>query len=84
MENSILKAEGYNQLFYIEDRDAVVFLQGGLDSGSVIQLDNSGYVSPNPEGEPVIAGEGTPPHTTLTQQDADAFRKPPQDFDGGK
>lgn len=68
--------------FYIEDRDAVVFLQGGLDSGSVIQLDNSGYVSPNPEGEPVIAGEGTPPHTTLTQQDADAFRKPPQDFDG--
>ncbi|WP_455616098.1 InlB B-repeat-containing protein [Eisenbergiella sp.] len=68
--------------FYIEDRDAVVFLQGNLDSGSIIQLDNSGYVSPNPEGAPVIAGEGTPPHTTLTQQDADAFRKPPQDFDG--
>lgn len=68
--------------FYIEDREAVVFLQGDLDSGSIIQLDNSGYVSPNPEGAPVIAGEGTPPHTTLTQQDADAFRKPPQDFDG--
>ena len=68
--------------FYIEDRDAVVFLEGPLSSGSLLQLDNSGYVSPNPEGNPIIVGEGTPSYPVLSAQDAEAFRKPPQDFEG--
>lgn len=70
--------------FYIEDRDAVIFLQGALDSGSVIQLDNSGYVSPNLEGTPVIVGEGVSPHLLPAMQDADAFLTPLQDFGGWK
>lgn len=68
--------------FYIEDRDAVVFLEGALTSGSILQLDNSGYVSPNPEGNPIVVGEGTADYPILTDSDAQAFRKPLQDFDG--
>lgn len=68
--------------FYIEDRDAVVFLEGALTLGSILQLDNSGYVSPNPEGNPIVVAEGTADYPVLTNGDAQAFRKPLQDFDG--
>lgn len=67
---------------YLDNRSAVVKIQGSLSTGSLIQLENSGYATPNAQGTPIVVGEGTASYPLLTQTDADAFRKPPAGFDG--
>lgn len=82
--NSTLYVEGGRDIsngIYIEDRSAVIYLNNALDAGSAIQLEGSPYVSPNETGMPIVIGEATPAYPTLTQTDADAFRKPVQNFD---
>lgn len=81
----VFRTEGERELsngLYIEKRGAAAQLVNGLTSGSAIQLDNSGYVSPNPDGTPIVVAEGTADYSPLHQTDADAFQKPPADFDG--
>lgn len=80
-----LYADGGRDLIngvYIENRDSVVRIQNPLAAGSRIQIDNSGYVTPNPEGSPIVIGEAVSGYPQLTQTDADAFQKPPEGFDG--
>lgn len=67
---------------YITAAGAVVRIEGPLEPGSKIQIDSSGYVSPNSEGTPIVIGEASPPYTQLTENDRAAFLKPPSDFDG--
>lgn len=67
---------------YISSRSAVVRIEGPLISGSKIQIDNSGYVSPNEAGTAIVIGEASPPYAELTDDDRDAFLKPPSDFEG--
>ena len=85
----MLYLEGAQELengLYIEDRGAVANLQGpvggGGDGASAIQIDSSNYVKPNPEGTPIVVAEATPRYPRLGQSDAEAFRKPPEGFEG--
>lgn len=66
---------------YLTEQIAAVRIEGPLAPGSIIQLDNSDYVTANSEGIPIVVGVVSPPYTTLTQQDADAFQKPPAGFE---
>lgn len=77
--------EGQRELsngLYIVDRSAAAYIQGPLEDGSVIQLNSSGYVKANEEGTPIVVAEATTQYPELSQADADAFRKPPEGFDG--
>lgn len=79
-----LNAEGQRNLengVFIENRDAVVRLEGPLTGTSAIQIDNSDYVSPNPEGTPIVIAQATPQYPVLSQTDAAAFKKPPMGFE---
>lgn len=67
---------------YIEERGAVVRLQGALTSSSILALNNSRYVTSNPAGTPIVVGESTVQYPLLSQMDAEAFRKPSEGFDG--
>ncbi|MBS7009691.1 InlB B-repeat-containing protein [Anaerostipes sp.] len=67
---------------YLDNRSAVVRIQAILTPGSVIQLENSGYVAPNTQNVPIVIGEATASYPLLTKEDADAFRKPPAGFGG--
>lgn len=67
---------------YIAGSGAIVQITGALTGTSVIQLESSDYVTPVPEAAPIVVGAATASYTTLTQADADAFRKPPEGFDG--
>lgn len=67
---------------YIENRGAVAYLREALSAGTAIQLENSGYVTPNPAGAPIVVGEATPQHPQLSQTDANGFLKPFTGFDG--
>lgn len=66
---------------YITELSAVAYITEPL-SQSLIQIDNSNYVVPNAYGNPVVIARGTQEYTILSQTDADAFVKPPTDFDG--
>lgn len=81
----ILYTEGDREVadgVYLENRSAAVKIQGSLAGDSLIQLENSGYVTPNAQGNPIIIGDATVSYPLLTQTDSDAFRKPPAGFDG--
>lgn len=81
----VFYTEGLRDLFNglaVENRDAAAYLLGALVPGTAIQLDNTGYVAPNPEGVPIVVGEATPQYPLLTQADANGFLKPPEGFAG--
>lgn len=83
--DSYLYAEGLRNIsdgVYIENRTAVVRLNAPLAADSVIQLENSGYLSPNTDGTPIVVGEATDGYPLLSQTDAEAFQKPVRGFDG--
>lgn len=83
--NASLYLEGAQSItngVYIVNRSAVPRLSSALPEASVIQLEASNYVSPNPEGTPIVVGEATAAYPLLTQADADAFKKPASGFDG--
>lgn len=67
---------------YLTEQRAAVRIEGPLEAGSVIQLNNSDYISANPEGNPIVVGIVSAPYSSLVESDADAFRKPPEGFDG--
>lgn len=82
---SYFQTEGDRDLangVYILSRKAVVRLSDALAAGSVIQIDRSVYVKPNDTGTPIVIAERTESYPNLTSADAEAFRKPPADFDG--
>lgn len=83
--DSVLETEGNRELtngVYIANRDAVVRLTAALAPSSAIQLDNTPYVAPNSAGTPVVVAVATDGYPLLSQTDADAFIKPPKNFDG--
>ncbi len=65
---------------YIADRDSVLRIKAPLSPGMLLQVDASDYVSPNPEGKPILIG--TACDTLLSGIDAKAFQKPETGFDG--
>lgn len=67
---------------YITSANSIVRLINALSKASAIQLENSVYVIPNPEGTPIVVAQATPSYPQLTQTDTDAFLKPLQGFDG--
>lgn len=83
--DGLLYASGVRNIsngLYLTNREAAVRIEGPLEAGSVIQLNNSDYVKANVEGTPIVVGIASAPYSTLVQSDADAFRKPPEGFDG--
>lgn len=67
---------------YLTSQNAAVRIDGSLEPGSIIQLNNSSYVTANGEGIPIVVAVASPSHSILSQADADAFRKPSEGFDG--
>lgn len=61
---------------------AIVKLIHALTGTSAIQLESSPYVTPNPNGTPIVVGEAAATYPLLTQADADAFLKPQTGFEG--
>lgn len=82
--DGLMYAESLRELsngIYITNLESIIRLTAPLENGSVIQLDSSGYVTPNAEGTPIIVGAAADSYPVLTQADADAFKKPPKGFD---
>lgn len=67
---------------YLSSRNSIVRIVGPLAAGSRIQIDGSGYVSPNDAGIPIVIAEAAPPYRQLTETDRESFLKPPSGFDG--
>ena len=67
---------------YIANRSSVAQIVRPLTTGAVIQLDQSGYVTPDPAASPIVVAEATAGYPLLRAQDAGAFRKPVTGFDG--
>lgn len=67
---------------YIADKDSVVRIDAPLAPGTILQVNNSDYVSPNEAGIPIVIGAAARPDSLLTQSDTDAFKKPKTGFDG--
>lgn len=59
----------------------VIQLTGPLFAGSVIQLETTGYVLPDPALSPIIVGIPTTGYPTLMQLDASIFIKPITGFE---
>lgn len=77
----IAGSKDLNNGLYVENRDAVVYLDAALTPESVIQLDVSGHVEPDLRLAPVVVGEATPVYPLLQPSDAGAFVKPLQGFE---
>lgn len=80
-----LYAEGKREIsngVYPGSKAAAVKIRDLLAGGSLIQLEHSGYVTPNAQGTPIVVGEAVSSCPLLSQEDADAFQKPPAGFDG--
>ena len=67
---------------YLSSRSSIIRIVGPLAPGSRIQIDGSGYVSPNDAGIPIVIAEAAPPYRRLTETDRESFLKPPAGFDG--
>lgn len=67
---------------YLSSRSSIVRIVGPLAPGSRIQIDSSGYVSPNDAGIPIVIAEAALPCRQLTETDRESFLKPPSGFDG--
>lgn len=67
---------------YLTNRNAAAQILRPMESPALIQLDISDYVSPNPQGTPIVVADGTTEYPILSQQDATAFQKPATGFDG--
>lgn len=67
---------------YLKNDSSVIRLISPLTETSMIQLENSSYVSTNPEGCSVLVGTTTADYPLLTQTDATAFHKPVDCFNG--
>lgn len=66
---------------YLEDQDAVPIITQPLYAGNLVQLERSGYVTPDPAGGPIVVARADY-ELTLGPEDADAFRVPASGFDG--
>ena len=66
---------------YLENQDAVPTIIQPLTAGELVQLERSGYVTPNPAGDPIVVARADF-ELTLGPEDADAFRVPASGFDG--
>lgn len=66
---------------YIENSEAVLQITKEVTTGSIIQIDNSDYVTPDDALSPIIVAVATPSHSTLTLSDLQAFKKPLVGFD---
>lgn len=83
--DSVLYMEGTRELnngVYLASDSSIIRLVNPLTRTSRIQLELSSYVTPNSNGTPIVVGEGTANYPLLAQEDADAFLKPQQDFEG--
>lgn len=83
--DSVLYMEGTRELIngvYLASVSSIIRLVNPLIGTSGIQLELSSYVTPNSNGTPIVVGEGTASYPLLTQEDADAFLKPQQGFEG--
>lgn len=65
--------------FFILNRNTLPSITAHLTSDSVVQLEGSDYVAPNPAGTPILVARSD---LTLTAEDAAVFRAPVPDFDG--
>ena len=71
-----------NGVYIANDVSSVPMLDSTISPNSKIQLNNSPYLSPNPEGIPIVVGEAAgESYPVLSQADADAFIKPPAGFE---
>ncbi len=66
---------------FIPSIDNVVQITQPLLPGSIIQLDQTDYVFPDPANSPIVVGVPTPQYPTLAQSDADQFAKPVTGFE---
>lgn len=66
---------------FIPSIDNVVQITQPLLPGSIIQLDQTGYVFPDPANSPILVGVPTPQYPILSQSDADQFAKPVTGFE---
>lgn len=66
---------------YIEDRESALQITAELTAESIVQIDNSDYVTPDEALAPIIVAVSTDTHPTLTSSDLQAFRKPPVGFE---
>lgn len=66
---------------YIEDRESALQITAELTAGSIVQIDNSDYVTPDETLAPIIVAVATPSYPSLTTVDLQAFRKPPIGFE---
>lgn len=83
--DSVLYMEGIRELengVYIASASSIIRLSNPLTGTSAIQLELSSYVTPNSNGTPIVVGEGTASYPLLAQEDADAFLKPAEGFEG--
>lgn len=83
--DSVLYMEGTRELkngVYLASISSIVRILNPLTGTAQIQLELSSYVTPNSAGTPIVIGGGTEGYPLLTQEDADAFVKPQQEFDG--
>lgn len=67
---------------YLSSKSSIIRIVGPLAPGSGIQIDGSGYVSPNDAGIPIVIAAAAPPYRLLTETDRKSFFKPPDGFDG--
>ena len=63
---------------YLQDESAVPMLYSNLTLDSMIQLERSGYVTPNQTGTPIVVASSAPPLET----EASAFRAPASGGEG--
>lgn len=66
---------------YLENASAVPTITQHFTDDSVIQLEQGGYLSPNQEGNPIVAAQAG---FVLTGEDFAVFKRPDTGFDGWK
>lgn len=79
-----IEVNGYRPLengLGISQRSAVARITGPLLPDSLILLNETDYVAPDPSAAPIVVAEATEEYPVLTQTDADAFHKPVSGFE---
>lgn len=68
--------------FFLQDADTHLCLQNTLHPNACIRLEESKYISPNKEGEPIVICAPLSEYFGLQPSDAEKFRMPSRGFHG--
>ena len=82
--SSLILEEGPNLYdgFFLKDADTHLYLQNTLHPNACIRLENSEYISPNKEGNPIVICAPLSEYFGLQPSDAEKFRMPSHGFNG--